>query len=258
MVVSENYHTHTRRCGHAVGEDREYVEAAIAAGIKQLGFSDHAPMVFPAPPYPADFYSGFRMKREETADYFASIRSLAARYRGQIEITVGLEVEYYPDCFPLFSEFIAPFAPDYLILGQHFTGGELDGIPSFRETANAAELSAYYDGVLAAIRTGAFFYIAHPDVFNYRGDEETYRAVTRRFLEAAKPYDPLLEINRLGLYDGRHYPREAFWELAGELGFRAIVGLDAHDPAVFRDEETPRRALALAEKYGLRPAKPAE
>ena len=35
------YHTHTKRCGHAVGEDEEYVIEAIKAGIKDLGFSDH-------------------------------------------------------------------------------------------------------------------------------------------------------------------------------------------------------------------------
>ena len=36
-----NYHTHTKRCHHACGEDREYVEAAIESGLKILGFSDH-------------------------------------------------------------------------------------------------------------------------------------------------------------------------------------------------------------------------
>ena len=35
------YHTHTSRCGHANGEDEEYVVNAIKAGIKRLGFSDH-------------------------------------------------------------------------------------------------------------------------------------------------------------------------------------------------------------------------
>ena len=40
-----NYHTHTKRCNHALGEDREYVEAAIKAGLKVLGFSDHCPFV---------------------------------------------------------------------------------------------------------------------------------------------------------------------------------------------------------------------
>ena len=42
-----NYHTHTYRCGHAVGEDREYVEKAIERGLQVLGFSDHVPMPFP-------------------------------------------------------------------------------------------------------------------------------------------------------------------------------------------------------------------
>ena len=41
-----NYHTHTSRCHHAIGEDREYVEHAIAHGMKELGFSDHCPWVF--------------------------------------------------------------------------------------------------------------------------------------------------------------------------------------------------------------------
>ena len=40
-----NYHTHTARCHHASGSEREYIEAAIAGGMKILGFSDHAPLV---------------------------------------------------------------------------------------------------------------------------------------------------------------------------------------------------------------------
>ena len=42
-----NYHTHTYRCGHAVGNEREYVEKAIELGFSELGFSEHAPMPFP-------------------------------------------------------------------------------------------------------------------------------------------------------------------------------------------------------------------
>ena len=41
--MTENYHTHTYRCGHAVGTERDYVEAALKAGIRTLGFSDHTP-----------------------------------------------------------------------------------------------------------------------------------------------------------------------------------------------------------------------
>ena len=41
-----NYHTHTWRCMHAEGTEREYVERAIEGGLKILGFSDHTPMPY--------------------------------------------------------------------------------------------------------------------------------------------------------------------------------------------------------------------
>ena len=34
----QNFHTHTYRCHHAKGSDREYVEAAIKAGYTEIGF----------------------------------------------------------------------------------------------------------------------------------------------------------------------------------------------------------------------------
>ena len=36
-----NYHTHTYRCNHATGEDKQYVESAINNGYDLLGFTDH-------------------------------------------------------------------------------------------------------------------------------------------------------------------------------------------------------------------------
>ena len=43
MNLVENLHTHTFRCGHATGVDRDYVEGAIRAGVRVLG---HAMMRF--------------------------------------------------------------------------------------------------------------------------------------------------------------------------------------------------------------------
>jgi hypothetical protein len=72
-MADYNLHTHTTRCHHAVGEDREYVEAAIKAGLKTLGFADHCPQFFPVD----DYYSHFRMFPEQAQEYAESIR---ARY----------------------------------------------------------------------------------------------------------------------------------------------------------------------------------
>ena len=55
-----NYHTHTWRCNHASGSERQYVENALQAGLVVLGFSDHAPYIFPD-----GYYSTFRMFPDE-------------------------------------------------------------------------------------------------------------------------------------------------------------------------------------------------
>ena len=59
------------------------------------------------------------------------------------------------------------------------------------------------------------------------------------------------EINLLGLGEGRHYPNERFWTIAGETENRAIIGVDAHDPASIGKHRIFEAALALAERCGL-------
>ena len=62
-----NYHTHTWRCRHADGTEREYVERAIEGGLKILGFSDHSPY-----PFPDGYDSGMPIPRLHTLFIFFS------------------------------------------------------------------------------------------------------------------------------------------------------------------------------------------
>ena len=84
------------------------------------------------------------------------------------------------------------------------------------------------------------------------GDEKAYNELTADFLTQLKPLGIPLELNRLGFADGRHYPRRAFWEKCGEMGIPAVIGLDAHDPAVFQDEESVDRLIAFGRECGVR------
>ena len=44
MVPKYNYHTHTKRCGHAANVlDIEYIKAYINNGFNNIGISDHMP-----------------------------------------------------------------------------------------------------------------------------------------------------------------------------------------------------------------------
>lgn len=244
-----NYHTHTKRCGHAMGEDREYVEAALRAGLRVLGFSDHVPL-------PPGQGTGPRMRMEldQLGDYFASLQALREEFAGQIELHFGFEAEYFPGCFYELQSILADWPCEYLLLGQHFLReGERD-IYVGRPFEDARILERHTDSVIAAIETGAFRYVAHPDIANFVGDEKTYLAQARRLCRAAKEAEIPLEVNLLGMRELRWYPRGLFFEAAAEEGNKLILGTDAHAPEHFTG---PDAAEALgdgqefAESFGL-------
>ena len=246
MNYIANYHTHTYRCGHARGEDRQYVEEAIQAGIKTLGFSDHAPM-----PFPSGHHSGFRVQMRDAEDYFSSLSDLKKEYARDITIHIGAEAEFYPETFDLFWDYIHQFPLEYIILGQHFIGREEDGLYSGAASPDQEKLVKFTNNVIAAIETGKFLYVAHPDLLNYTGEYEPYHREMTRLCKAAKDAGIPLEINRLGYFEHRIYPSDRFFKIAGEVGCDVVIGSDAHSPDVFRDHASIEGCAALAAKHGL-------
>lgn len=241
-----NYHTHTWRCNHAQGTEREYVENAIQSGLRVLGFSDHTPYFFPG-----DHYSTFRMRPEQLDDYVQTVLNLRQEYAEQIEIPLGLELEYYPALLPKLLPFLRDHGIEYLLLGQHFINNELDDHYTGVPTAEKPLLERYCDQAIDAMQTGLFTYFAHPDHVHFRGDESFYRHHARRICREAKSCGIPLEINLLGITNGRHYPNPRFWEVAAEEGCTAILGRDAHRPDALLDNAPLERAMEIVNTYGL-------
>lgn len=242
-----NYHTHTVRCGHASGTDREYVEAAIEGGLKTLGFSDHIPM-----PFPDGHDSRFRVPSALLEDYVQSVLSLREEYKDRIDIRLGFEAEYYPDLFEDMLEMLSAFPMDYLLLGQHFNDS-LETVYNGRPQSDPHALSVYADRVISGMETGCFTYVAHPDLFRYTGPEQVYRQEMGRICRSAAMLDIPLEINLLGMRENRHYPDDVFWSVAAEHRCRAILGCDAHRPGDTAHPEQVNAALAYAARFGLVP-----
>lgn len=243
-----NYHTHTTRCQHAFGTDREYVEAAIKAGIKKLGFSDHVPY-----PFKDGYVSHIRMTTDETEDYVTSVQALKAEYKDDIEIFLGFEAEYLKDLWDDLKAFLAPYHIDYLILGQHFLGMEGDGNYCGRPSPDEERLTKYVDTVIEALRTNCFSYLAHPDLINFTGDEKVYKRQMTRLCLTAKELNIPLEINLLGLMEQRQYPSNRFFSLASSLGNSFILGRDAHEPTMFLDKQTLDDTCLFAQKHQIVP-----
>ncbi len=241
-----NYHTHTKRCRHANGEDREYVENAIQKGMQTLGFSDHAPYLFKDPHY----YSAFRMFTEQLEEYADSIRSLQKEYANDIRILCGFELEYYPALHAEEKKFLSKVQPDYCIMGQHFANNETDS-PYVPYMDDPNSFTAYISQILEGLKTGDFLYLAHPDLAGYNYPEEVVQREYRRLCEGAKALNIPLEINFLGLRTKRHYPDRRLFKIAAEVGNTVIFGADAHEPCHVCDDETEKQALQWVNELGL-------
>jgi len=246
--MTVNLHTHTTRCGHAKGTEREYIEQAIAGGLTRIGFSDHAPWRFPD-----GYESGYRIPTAEAQSYMDTLRALREEYRDRIQVHIGFEMEYYPAYFSEMLDYVNALGAEYLLFGCHNINNEHpNGISAGWVTDSEETLTLYADTVADGIGTGVFTYVAHPDIINFCGDETLYCEKMRRICLASLESGIPLELNFLGLRNNRRYPRHSFWKMVGEIGCPVVFGCDAHDPKSAFDSRSLAIAERMAERYGLR------
>lgn len=235
-MQSFNYHTHTTRCGHAVGSDEEYIRAALNSGYTALGFSEHIQF--------RTLNGRFgRINYEMFPQYFQEIRTLRDQYSGKISVFAGIEAEFIP-------EYLADLYDlrdmcDYFILGQHRGG---IGMYAYEQSCTDADVAHYAADLEYAVRTGLFSIVAHPDYFmrvrnrwSTACDEASWQ-----ICEAARKSGCPLEINlkgvreRQAVIDGRlqfSYPFRPFWKIAADSQAPIIWGIDAHSPTDFTCKE---------------------
>ena len=235
MFLDYNFHTHTFRCGHANGNDEDYVRNAIACGYKVLGFSDHVMLKGYSQP-------GIRGEYEQIDDYVKSIRRLKRLYGDQIEIHIGFEAEYYPSLIEYYKELLKSKKIEYLILGQHCYINRNNEFQWYLNMEHRDDsIDRYVHDLIEGMSTGLFKYVCHPDYFVrlFKSYDPIIEKYSRMICEASIKYDVPLEMNLAGIRawylkeDNFHYPNPHFWKIAGELGVKTVIGVDAHDPGDF-------------------------
>lgn len=231
-----NFHTHTKRCGHAIGEDEHYVKAAIAAGMSELGFSEHVG-------YPCVDKPGERMLYRDTQDYLASVSALKEKYKDEITVYVGFEIEYYKDQI----DFLRTLRKecDYMIVGQHCRTVYGDGYDEFCDDEGVL---LYAKQLCNCMRSGLVSLVAHPDYFmlGRRSFSAACALAAHEICACAVECNIPLEINLNGLRYGKllyeptdayAYPYRAFWEIAAQYPIQCIYGYDAHQPTTLLEKK---------------------
>ena len=246
LPVTGVFHTHTFRCHHAVGDVVDYARAAAAAGLATLGASDHTPL-------PDGRWAEVRMHLDELPAYEAAV-ALARTTVPQVRVLLGMECDVRASYFSWYQDTYLARGYDYLIASIHFLDRDGVEVSAFGGCRGAAALRDWTDKAVAAIDSGLFAFLAHPDNIAC-GDavwsDEVAAAVDAVCAAAADRKIPL-ELNSLGLRERRGYPWRPFWERAAVHGCSVILSTDAHRPA-----DTARglaEMAALAGELGLRVA----
>lgn len=260
MSFPQNLHAHTV---YADGKNtaEEMIQGAIRCGCKSLGFSEHS--TFP-PVGPND---GFSLLPEKVSDYRAEVLAMREKYRGQLQIFLGLEQDI--DSGPPEGQY------DYLIGSVHNL--RISGDKWFPVDASAEMLlhcaETYYGGdclaaaeayyrleAETAARTGCQI-IGHFDLitkFNEGGklfDENSprYRSAALEALTALLEHDVIFEINTGAMsrgYRSSPYPAPFLLETIHEKGGRVCITSDTHSARTIVHGFP--QAAELAESCGFR------
>lgn len=240
MKIDYCYHSHTKRCGHAFGEDEEFVLAAIKMGIKRLGISDH--VIFNNPKYNQP---GIRGNSDQLEDYLNSCNYLKDKYKDQIEIHIGFEAEYSPIFEDYYRYLLSSGKIEYLILGQHCYYKDNDRWWwQFNNQDPEGGMDKGIELMIQGIKSGLFTYVAHPDIYFFVVNEMNphVEELTRKLLKTCEECKVPIEINVLGaqrkddLEAFGSYPCGAFWDIAKEYDVKIVIGIDAHQPSHYNEK----------------------
>ncbi len=231
--IIANYHTHTYRCKHAIGDVIDYAAKAYENNLKILGISDHSPL-------PGRKWDDSRMDIDELDDYDKAIIAARTAYP-KLKILKGMECDWIPEYKNFYiDELKNKRKYDYLIGSVHYFQYKGEWIFAFSKDASG-RIREYADAVIKMIESKLFDFIAHPDlfgIFTFKWNNEAVRA-TIEICEAAKAFKTPLEINGGGFRrqpmktnEGIRYPYpvDLFWEIASDYGVEVICNSDAHIP----------------------------
>ena len=232
MALPADYHMHTPLCRHATGEPTDYAAQAIQVGLKEIGFSDHNPMV-------RDDFDDWHMRRDQLDEYVEKVQKARCDHPG-LAIKLAMEVDYLPGHEDWIRELAARHPWDYLIGSVHYVSDswDLDNPKKIGEWEKRDPLevwTVYFERLTQMAECGLFEIIGHADLpkkFCYYPKQDCTH-LFERFLDAAKARNVAMELNTAGLRKDckEIYPSRHILQLAFQKGVPITFGSDAHATA---------------------------
>lgn len=225
-----NYHNHTSLCGHAEGSMEEYVLAAVKNGMKEFGFSDHAPL-------PEHLREGISMLPEEAEHYISEVLMVKEKFHGAIDVKLGFETD-----FPMFDTFKRSYLTDprvdFITGSVHFIGDWGVDNPDQVERYNDRPIDDIYRDYYSLLEKLADYrfcdIVGHFDLikkFGHRAESDM-TPIIRRIAKKMSAHGIAVEINTSGLYKPvkEIYPSDEIIKILFEENVPVTLGSDSHSP----------------------------
>jgi histidinol-phosphatase (PHP family) len=235
-----DYHLHLRP--DEAGTDAEryfteanvgrYLEAAEAAGVGEIGVSEH---VYRFRDALAIWRHPFWEEQalDDLTAYCEFVRSTPLR--------LGIEMDFVPGAEDRIESLLDAHDFDYVVGSVHFIGDvavDHDGFDAWEQGGDADRVwSRYFEMLAEAARSGLFDILAHPDLVKVWGKGRPLPDRDPRFfyepaVEAIAESGIAVELSTAGLRKpvGEIYPAPALAEMCVDAGAPFALSSDAHVP----------------------------
>ncbi len=226
-----DYHIHTYLCGHASGKPKDYVAQAIKLGLKEIGFSDHAPMV-------SHRDATVTMADEDLPLYHRMIEEVKEKYKSQIVVKLGIEADFIPSFEAKTKKILESYPYDYAIGSVHYIGSW--GFDNSNEKDKLEECNIndtyreYHKLLRMSAESGMYDIMAHTDLVKKFGHFPT-EDITEEITLTAKVFkknNVAIELNTSGLRKPAKemYPALSILKIYAQEGVPLVFGSDSHAP----------------------------
>jgi len=244
-------HIHSHYCPHGTADSFElYVDRAIMLGLKEISFTEHLalPEMFLEP----EVLKTCAPTIEEIDKYIVELDYIKLKYKKDIEIYTGFEVDYIEGCEEKTKNLLSKYGSklEDSILSVHFIKLE-DGYNCIdvnpEEFGKIAEklggvekvYDKYYETLLKAVQADLGEFkpkrIGHPTLVRIYNKAYPIAYNNEKLIEKIvkeiKIKDYEVDLNTAGLrkpYCKEMYPSGIFLELVKKYEVRVVYGSDAH------------------------------
>ncbi len=236
---------------HTVESVERYVDAAAAAGVDEIGFTEH---VYYFREFDGLIEHPYQRGKigHDLARYCDAV--VEAKRRG-LPVLLGLEVDWLPGREERVREILEPYPWDFLLGSVHIVDGDAVDMDPGLWTAMSVEdvWRRYFESLVDLAGAGLVDVLAHVDLAKILGHYPAPESVERLHdaaVEAIAAAGAAVEISTAGLRKpvGELYPAPSLLAALNERGVPVTLASDAHvDHDVGRDFD---RAIGAAREAG--------